>query len=627
MTTRVLDVRAGSAARRAGPRPTLRRRAVDERAARRCRRCRCTTGPRRGRSTGRRPCGSCCSTTASRARHGLPRRGARPGSPGCPDADEVLPACAAARVRSWPRSTSTTSTPTRSTRLVDDLQLALGAVHDQIVATYFLPGRRRARRLLTTAWPTDAHVARLPDPTRVRFDELVDERGRPAEPWRRLVQVFGRLGAAELDERRRLADRLLERRGRQLRRARRRPRREPAVAASTPCPSVPPSGLGRAGAGPGPAGPPARGPPRRPLRPAAPVRRGRAAARGRARLRRLPVAVRRRSTTAGPPARRATPPTWCGDGRRAACVVLRDHTERPPGAGYALVNRTVLSRLFPDAYRELRVERLLAASSPRCAPRSPRWPRPTGRARAPSSSRPARAPELLRALLPRQPPRLPPGRGRRPGRARRSGLAAVARRAGAGRRAAPPGRRRRRRPARARATARPAACPGCCRRPARAGVGAGQRASARASAATSRCTVPGRAARPCWASRSASRRWRRCGAATPTQRAEVLADLDDAWCCTSPARTARPSVFADHLGDAERPTLLARIGRRRAARRPGEGRLRHRRRCCDGGAVVPGTVVLRVHAVAGARRPARCCPGGLGRVVDADVPVSRSAAA
>ena len=39
-------------------------------------------------------------------------------------------------------------------------------------------------------------------------------------------------------------------------------------------------------------------------------------------------------------------------------VVLRDHTDAPGGAGYALVNRKVLSRLFPDVYRELRVERL-----------------------------------------------------------------------------------------------------------------------------------------------------------------------------------------------------------------------------------------------------------------------------
>ncbi len=47
----------------------------------------------------------------------------------------------------------------------------------------------------------------------VRFDELVDERGRPREHWRRLVQVFDRLGAAELDDRRRLADRLLSTEG------------------------------------------------------------------------------------------------------------------------------------------------------------------------------------------------------------------------------------------------------------------------------------------------------------------------------------------------------------------------------------------------------------------------------
>src|SRR3954462_13244680 len=38
--------------------------------------------------------------------------------------------------------------------------------------------------------------------------------------------------------------------------------------------------------------------------------------------------------------------------------VLRDRTQAPSGAGYALENRLALSRAMPDVYRELRVERL-----------------------------------------------------------------------------------------------------------------------------------------------------------------------------------------------------------------------------------------------------------------------------
>src|SRR4051812_14937782 len=42
-----------------------------------------------------------------------------------------------------------------------------------------------------------------------RYDELADGRGRPREHWGQLVQLFERLGPAEIDERRRMADRLL----------------------------------------------------------------------------------------------------------------------------------------------------------------------------------------------------------------------------------------------------------------------------------------------------------------------------------------------------------------------------------------------------------------------------------
>ena len=43
------------------------------------------------------------------------------------------------------------------------------------------------------------------------------------------------------------------------------------------------------------------------------------------------------------------------DGR---LLVLADHTDAPTGAGYAVLNRTVLTRLFPDTYRDLGVQGL-----------------------------------------------------------------------------------------------------------------------------------------------------------------------------------------------------------------------------------------------------------------------------
>ena len=42
-----------------------------------------------------------------------------------------------------------------------------------------------------------------------RYDELADERGQPREHWEPLMRLFGRLGAQEIDARRKMADRLL----------------------------------------------------------------------------------------------------------------------------------------------------------------------------------------------------------------------------------------------------------------------------------------------------------------------------------------------------------------------------------------------------------------------------------
>ena len=38
--------------------------------------------------------------------------------------------------------------------------------------------------------------------------------------------------------------------------------------------------------------------------------------------------------------------------------VLGDRTQAPSGSGYALANRLVLSRTFPNLYRDMNVERL-----------------------------------------------------------------------------------------------------------------------------------------------------------------------------------------------------------------------------------------------------------------------------
>ena len=46
------------------------------------------------------------------------------------------------------------------------------------------------------------------------------------------------------------------------------------------------------------------------------------------------------------------------DGRTAAFRALGDRTQAPSGLGYALVNRTILSRVLPTLHRESGVERL-----------------------------------------------------------------------------------------------------------------------------------------------------------------------------------------------------------------------------------------------------------------------------
>ena len=79
--------------------------------------------------------------------------------------------------------------------------------------------------------------------------------------------------------------------------------------------------------------------------------------------------------------------------------VVDDRTQAPSGAGYALENRLVVSRLYSDLFRDLNVQRLAAFfatlrdSLAHWAPaearraRSPCWSRP-GRTTKPISSTP-----------------------------------------------------------------------------------------------------------------------------------------------------------------------------------------------------------------------------------------------
>ena len=85
--------------------------------------------------------------------------------------------------------------------------------------------------------------------------------------------------------------------------------------------------------------------------------RGTAAARARLRQSRLPAALPRRAAAAAAATCISTPPTSAAsdDG---SFWVLGDRTQSPSGAGYALENRLVLSRMLPEAFRDCRVQRL-----------------------------------------------------------------------------------------------------------------------------------------------------------------------------------------------------------------------------------------------------------------------------
>ena len=220
-----------------------------------------------------------------------------------------------------------------------------------------------------------------------RFDEAVDEAGVVRPVWRSLVATLARLGGAEVEQRRRQADRLIAAQGASYL-YHDDADVERAVAARPRPPRPHGRGLGAAGRGDRAAGPPARRRPRRPLRRSPPAG-GRRAAGGRARLELVPVARpdQPAAAAAAPGRLRGRPRAHqrrrvagaAGPDRRPVRRGLRPPQPHRPGP--AVPRRAPRPRRPPPR----------PGSSRRCAPRSPRWLRRTGRTAARSSSRPASA--------------------------------------------------------------------------------------------------------------------------------------------------------------------------------------------------------------------------------------------
>jgi uncharacterized circularly permuted ATP-grasp superfamily protein/uncharacterized alpha-E superfamily protein len=198
---------------------------------------------------------------------------------------------------------------------------------------------------------TPTLTAYAPEPG--RYDELTDERGRVREPWQQLVETFARLGPAEVEERRLRAERLLVAEGAS------HVVHDDGTDASRPW-QIDPVPL------------------------VVSAREWASLEQGLVQRARLLDALledlygeRALLRDGVIPAElvlgsRAYRPTCHGvvpaagrrlvvygadvvrDGSGRLCV-LADHADAPAGAGYAVLNRTVLARLFPDTYRELGV--------------------------------------------------------------------------------------------------------------------------------------------------------------------------------------------------------------------------------------------------------------------------------
>ncbi len=237
-------------------------------------------------------------------------------------------------------------------------------------------------------------------------------------------------------------------------------------------------------------------------------------------------------------------------GQTASCCATTP--TRPSGAGYALLNRTLLARLFPDAYRDLGVQRLAEYFAALRAGVGGAGARRAGEPASRGADARRRSSQLLRALLPRQLPRLQPRRGRRPGRAGRPGVVAGAVGPGGGRHRAAAGRGRRRRSPRARARRRGRGARPAWRRPASAASGWPTRLGSAIAASRWPPALPPDACEHLLGERLGWRRWRRIGAATPSSAPR--------------RRRARPHGAARH--DHAHAALVGVRARPRRRRRP-----------------------------------------------------------
>ncbi len=194
-------------------------------------------------------------------------------------------------------------------------------------------------------------TAYAPEPG--RYDELTDERGRVREPWQQLVDTFARLGPAEIDERRLRAERLLAAEGAS------HVVHDDGTDTSRPW-QIDPVPL------------------------VVSARDWAALEQGLVQRARLldtlledlygeravlrdgvvPAELVLGSRAYRPACHGVVPASGrrlvvygadvVRDGSGRLCV-LADHADAPSGAGYAVLNRTVLARLFPDTYRDLGV--------------------------------------------------------------------------------------------------------------------------------------------------------------------------------------------------------------------------------------------------------------------------------
>ena len=458
------------------------------------------------------------------------------------------------------------------------------------IADGLLPAPRRRPRAADRRMADRARRCPPTGPTPGRYDELADERGRPASTGSGSCGSSAGWAPAEIDERRRLADRLLVGRGRQLRRARRRPGREPAVADRPGAPAVARARLGRPRGRPGPAGPTPRGRsladlygPQRLLRDGVvPAELVFASAGFRWPCRRRG----RRQPGPGSPCTRPTSSARPRPPRRAARPHRR--ARRAPATRWSTAGCS--AGCSPTSTATLRVERLSRLLHAAAHDAGRAWPRPTAAARAPWSSRPASATRAT-SSTPTSPATSATTSSKGADLAVRGGRVWL--RALAGLEPVDVVLRRvedgRRRPPRAGRRPGPAGVPACSRRPARAASGwptpsaaalAGDVALQAYLPAACELLLGERLLLASLPHAVAGRRRRSGPRRCRPPRRLVLHDTGPDGVTLGVRRTASTS--------ASRPGMLAAIERQPGPLRgPGQGGARPPRRCCATSAVVP----------------------------------------